>query len=133
MQLIDPSKTLYRWFAIRFPYEKLLFIHKKITWKNIIPRSALLPCRQPLVSHVLHWGNRFSLKFEIFPPHLELLGFDDIASLTHVFLDAKYFRPFRPKSTSRRNPLNRREDFDSCKDKSQLMLTTLNEAGEITS
>ena len=47
-----------------FSYGKLLFIHRKITENKLISWSTLLPCRQPLVSHVLHWGNRFSLTFK---------------------------------------------------------------------
>jgi len=60
------------------------------------------------------------LKFEIFLPEQELIGFDGLAFLTHVM------------STSRRTPQVERKDFDSCKGKSQLMLIALNEPVEIT-
>jgi hypothetical protein len=57
-------RILYRRFATCFPYGKLLFIHSKITGKSLTPRSALLPCRQLLVSHVLPRGNHFSFEIE---------------------------------------------------------------------
>jgi len=47
--------------------------------------------------------------------------------LTHVLSNSGSFRPFHAKSKSRRNPHVEEKDFDYCKDKSQPMLTALNE------
>jgi len=116
-----------------FSYGKLLFIHRKITEKSIISRSALLPCRQLLVSYALHWGNCFSLKFE----SSCLNGSCLTSTVLHFWLVScqtlRLLDLFKLSPTSRRNSLSWRKDFDSCKSKSQLMLTTLNEVGEITS
>jgi len=57
---------------------------------------------------------------------------DELAILSRVLSNSWAFRHFNAKSHSHRNPHVEEKDFDSCKEKSQQMLTVLNEPVEIT-
>ena len=100
--------------------------------KKLIPRPALF-----------HVDNRLSPTFSI-EETASLLKFESsrsdgscltpTASLLAPFIvEPQCFETLHAKLNILSNSFDRRKNFESCKSKSQLMLTTLNEAGENTS